>query len=187
MLRNWINARIERANWMGFFIWFGLLFAFSFWAFGLESPWTRALEAGGGLLPETQPGLNAIEPQRTLSRLGEATNDYIIWQLLDVPYAIMNLMAGSIGLGLGLKAIRLETSLLRWLLALPLIYLVCEIIENTAVALFASGVLAPAEPIVLIQQLATTLKFSAGMPGLMLGMLGVIITAIVGLVRIIKK
>lgn len=187
MLTNWIHTRIERANWTGFFVWFGLLFVFSFWAFGLESPWTRALEAGGGLLPETQPGLNAIEPQRTLGLLGQARGDYITWQFLDVPYAIMNLMVGSIGLGIGLKAIRLEASPLRWLLVLPIIYLICELVENTAVALFASGALSPAEPIVLLQQLATTLKFSAGMPGLMLGMLGAIIAAILGLVRTIKK
>lgn len=187
MLKRWIDARIERANWIGFLIWFGLLFSFSFWAFGMESPWTRALEAGGGLLPETQPGLRAIEPQRSLGLLGNATGDYLVWQLLDIPYAIMNLMVASVGLGLGLKAVELQSSPLRLLLVLPIVYFACELTENTAVALFASQIAPPLEPLVLLQQTATTLKFFAGMPGLLLGALGAIIAAVLGLIRMVRK
>lgn len=185
-MKRWIDARIERANWRGFLVWFAVLFAFSFWAFSMDSPWTRALEAAGGALPETQPGLPAIEPQRSLAQLGDATGDYLLWQLLDIPYALMNLMAASLGMALGLKAVRLQSTPLRWLLILPVMYAVCELVENSLVALFASGALTPGEPLVLSQQAATTLKFAAGMPSLALGAAGAAIAGAAGLIRLAR-
>jgi len=171
---------------MRFAIWFAVLFIFSAWAFYMSSPWTRALAEAGGLVPESQPGFPAIEPQRSLALLGSATGDYILWQALDIPYAIMNLMVTSIGMGLGLKALSLDKSLLRFLLLFPVVYVGCEVIENSLVALFASGVLATNETVVLIQQVATTVKFASGMPALALGLLGVaiaLIAALIGLFR----
>ena len=185
-MNGWIDTRIERANRAGFLIWFAVLFVFSAWAFTMDSPWTRALEAAGGALPETQPGLPAIEPQRSLAQLGEATGDYLLWQLLDIPYAVMNLMAASIGMALGLKALRLQSTPLRWLLTLPVIYAACELVENSFVASFAGGALAPSEPLVLSQQAATTLKFAAGMPSLALGAAGAAIAAAAALIRLKK-
>lgn len=174
----WIANQIDSANWLRLAVWFGILFAFSFWAFGMDSPWTRALEAAQGALPETQPGIPAIEPQRSLDLLGASTFDYLLWQALDIPYAIMNLMVASVGITLGLKALRLSASPFRFLLILPLIYVACELTENALLAGFASGALPLAEPLVLVQQFATTLKFTAGMPGLLLGVVGAVIAAI---------
>lgn len=183
----WIARSLERANWKGFLFWFVILFVYSTWAFNMDSPWTRALEAAGGVLPETKPGIPAIEPVRSLEALGENTGDYLLWQALDIPYALFNLMAMSMALALGLKAMRLEASPLRLLLLLPPVYVVCELIENALLAAFAGGFLAPVEPIVLVQQLATTLKFASGMPGLALGALFVLIAFVVSIIRLAKS
>lgn len=183
----WIATRIEKASWVSFLIWFVILMAFSTWAFTMDSPWTRALEAAGGVLPETKPGIPAIEPVRSLEAMGENRGDYLLWQLLDIPYAIMNFMVVSIALGLGLKALRLDASPLRFLLLLPAVYVACELVENALVASFAAEILPTAEPLVLLQQFATTLKFGTGMPGMALGLLALVIAAIASGIRLVRK
>ena len=183
---NWISRRIERASWTGFLVWFAVLLSFSIWAFNMDSPWTRALEAAGGILPETKPGIPAIEPVRSLNAMGADKSDYILWQALDIPYAVMNFFFASLGMALGLKALRLEKSLLRFFLLLPAVYVGCEVIENTLVASFASGLLAPGESIVLIQQLATTLKFASGIPALLLALIAVFVGFALNLFRAVK-
>lgn len=178
---------MEKAGWLRFIIWFIILAAFSVWAFGMDSPWTRALDAAGGVLPETKPGIPAVEPVRSLEAMGEDRGDYIFWQVLDIPYAIMNYMVAVMAMALGLKALRLEASPLRFLLLLPAIYVACELVENALVAGFAAELLPTAEPLVLIQQLATTLKFGTGMPAMTLGLLGVVIAAVAGVARAVRK
>jgi hypothetical protein len=168
----WIGKRIDGANWRSFIIWLIALIAFSAWAFLMDSPWARALEFAGGKLPEMQPGIPAIEPVRSLRAMGANTGDYLLWQALDVPYAILNLMVAWMGIGLGLKAIRMEKSFLRFMAILPPVYFVCELVEDALLAMFASRALSPSESFVLVQQFATTLKFASGMPALGLAVLG---------------
>ena len=153
----------------------------------MDSPWTRALAAAEGALPEVQAGLPAIEPQRSLDLLGEATGDYLLWQLLDVPYAVMNLMLVATAIGLGLKTTQLRTTPLRYLLLLPMVYFFSELVENSLVAAFASGTVPPAEPIVLVQQFATTVKFASGMPGMAIGALSIVITILITLTSQFRK
>ncbi|MEO1243419.1 MAG: hypothetical protein AAFX54_16030 [Pseudomonadota bacterium] len=182
-----LKKQIDSASWLRLAVWFALLFAFSSWAFGMDSPWTRALEAGQGALPETQAGIPPIEPQRSLALLEGSTFDYLLWQALDIPYAIMNLMVASVAMGLGLKALGLGASPFRFLLALPVIYVGAELVENAMVASFASGLIAPSEPFVLVQQFATTVKFATGMPALGIGAIGVVIAAIAALINHLRK
>jgi hypothetical protein len=177
----WIRQRIEKASWLGFGLWVAALFAFSYWAFNTDSPWTRALARARGKLPETQPGIPAIEPQRSMELLSAAPGDYLFWQLLDIPYAVMNLMVFATAMALGLRALRLGNSILRWLIALPIIYLCCEVVENSFVSLFALGVLPPVEPWALFQQAATTLKFGsafAAMPFVVIGLIAALVVAV---------
>ena len=182
----WIRQTIDKASWRGLALWFAGLFAFSYWAFNTESPWTRALKQAGGKLPETQPGIPAIEPQRSIELLSSAPGDYLLWQLLDIPYALMNLMVFAFAMALGLRALGLGASVMRWLLALPVIYLICEIIENSFVSLFALSVLPPLEPWALFQQVATTLKFGSAMAALPFVVVGVLAAAIVSLKKIVS-
>ncbi len=184
---NWIGKRIDSANWRGFIIWFIALFAFSAWAFGMDSPWTRALELAGGKLPEMQPGIPAIEPVRSLQAMGANTGDYILWQAFDIPYAVMNLVVAWMGIGLGLKALRMENSFLRFVMVLPPIYVVCELVENALVASFASGSLSPSENVVLLQQFATTLKFATAAPAMGLAMAGVLVAAAAGALKMVRE
>jgi len=178
-MKRWISAQLEKATWRGFAIWFATWFAYNWWAFNMESPWTRALAAGGSKLPESQPGFPPIEPQRSLDALAasNAIGDYILWQALDIPYAIGNLFVTSIAIALALKALRLDKSFLRYLLLLPPIYVFGEVIENSFVAAFAAKAIAPAEPVVLLQQTATTIKMLSGFGSMFLGMAALIIAA----------
>lgn len=183
----WTSFIFDRASWISAASAFILLYVYSLWAFAPGGAWMTALDAAGGKLPETQPGIPAIEPVRSLDALGEATNDYIFWQLLDLPYAFLNLAMMSLTMALGLKALRLVSSPLRFLLFLPLIYFFCELVENALVASFASGLLSPSEPVVLAQQFATTMKFASGMSSFALGLLGVFVALIAALIRVFRK
>lgn len=188
-MNKWISTRIERASWRGFAIWFAALFAFNWWAFYLPSPWTRALHAAGGKVPESQPGFPPVEPQRSLDALAEAgaTGDYILWQAFDVPYAILNLMTMSIAIALALKATRLEKSFLKFFLVLPPIYVIGEIIENSLVASFAANAIAPTEGVVLIQQAATTVKMLSGFGSMFLALAAIVVAATAALVGYFRK
>ena len=188
-MTGWISTRIEKASWTGFIVWTAILFAYSYWAFTLDSPWTRALEAAGGMLPETQPGIPAIEPVRSLDALAaaKANGDYILWQALDIPYTVMNFFFAAIGMALGLKALRLDNSALRFLLILPAIYVACELLEDAILAGFAARLFNPSEGIVLVQQVATTLKMTSFMPAMLLSVIGVVIALIAAIIRKIRK
>jgi hypothetical protein len=189
LMKRWITRRIETASWRRFFVWFVLWFAYNWWAFSMSSPWTRALAAGGGKLPEMQPGFPPIEPQRSLDALAaaNATGDYLLWQALDLPYAVGNLLVTSIAIALALKAVRLEKSVLKYLLALPPLYVFCEVIENALVAAFAAKTVAPGEAAVLIQQAATTVKMFSGFGSMFLGLAALVVAAIAALVGLLRK
>lgn len=175
----WINNRLNAATWRGFAFWLVSLFAFSAWAFTGDGAWTNALKTAGQTLPEMQPGFPPTEPLRTLSVLGDATPSYLTWQLLDLPYIFLNMMVTGTGLSLALRTLNWQTTPATLLLALPLIYGLCEFIENALLASFASGLLAPSEPPVLFQQLATTLKLTAGTLGIFLSIIGVVVALII--------
>lgn len=186
-MNGWISKRIENATWTGFLVWFAILFVFSTWAFDMDSPWTRALEAAGGVLPEAKPGIPALEPVRSLDAMGADKSDYLLWQALDIPYALMNFFYAAIGVGLALKALRVEKTFLRFLILFPAVYAVCELVENAFLASFAAGLVKPVESAVLVQQFATTVKFAAGIPCLFLGAGGALIALAAGLARLLRK
>ena len=103
MTKGWIAKRIEKASWTGFLIWFVIWFAYNWWTSDRDDAiYYRLLEIAGGKLPESQPGLPAIEPQRSLDALAanNATNDYLLWQLYDIPYVLLFLvlMTGAMAL-----------------------------------------------------------------------------------------
>ncbi len=182
----WIDLRIEKASWRSFAIWFAAWFAYNWWAINSDSPWTRAFAAGGGALPESQFGFPSAEPQRSLDALGPAISDYIVWQALDIPYALLNVAITSIAMALGLKAVRLGKTPARLLLLLPLLYFACEIVEDAAVALFAARLLPVDKPFVVAQQIATNAKLASGYGSMWLGLLGLAVAAGAGTVSLIR-
>lgn len=188
-MSRWISARIEKASWRGFAIWFAVWFLYNLWAINMDSPWTRALAAGGGKLPESQPGFPPIEPQRSLDALAaaNATGDYLLWQALDIPYAVGNVLVTSIAIALAIRATRLSASPMRYLLLLPPIYFLCELVEDGLVAAFAAKAIAPAEGAVLIQQAATTLKLASGYGSMALALLSLCVAFIAAVIAFFRK
>lgn len=189
-MNKWINARIEKASWRAFAIWFVLWFIYNWWAFNMESPWTRAVAGGGGALPEMQAGFPPTEPQRSLDALAAAggAGDYIAWQAFDMPYAIGNLFVTSIAMALALKAARLQGSFLRYILILPPLYVLCEIVENALVAAFAAKWIAPAEGLVLVQQAATSVKMLSGFGSMFIAMGALVVALLAAIIsRVMER
>jgi hypothetical protein len=187
-MKRWITRRIETASWRRFFVWFVLWFAYNWWAFSMSSPWTRALAAGGGKLPEMQPGFPPIEPQRSLDALAanNAIGDYLAWQAFDIPYAVLGFMVSVLAMALALKALRLAASPVRFVLLLPALYVVCEIVENSLVAAFAAGLVAPEAPVVGVQQTATAVKGVAGFGSMGLTLLSLVVAVAAVVARVVR-
>ncbi len=188
-MNRWISARLRKASWRAFAIWFFAWSAYNWWAINMDSPWTRALAAAGGRVPESQAGFPPIEPQRSLDALAaaNATGDYIFWQALDIPYALLNVMVTSVAMALALRATRLAASPLQYLLLLPALYLLCEMIEDSLVAAFAAKLAAPVEGIVLVQQAATTLKLASGYGSMALALFSLLIASVAAVVGAFKR
>jgi hypothetical protein len=188
-MNRWIAFCLRIATWRNLAVWFAAYFAFNWWAFFTSSPWTRALVAGGGRLPEAQFNFPADEPQRSLAALEakNATGDYLLWQAADIPYAVLGAMVSSLAMGLALKALRLSASPVKYVLLFPAFYGVCEIAENSLVAAFAAKLMEPAEPFVSAQQAATALKGLFGFGSMGLTLLSLVIAVIAGLVRYARR
>ncbi len=161
-----LSARIDQATWLKLAIAILLLIAFSAWAFSSDSPWVRALDAAGGSLPEEKPGLPAVEPQRSIDLLrntpgGDGARQYLLWQIVDLPFIALNFMVLSLGAALGLKKSGRRQSPLRLILFFPFLYAGAEIGENVFLALFANGALPPYGTPAVLQQVMTSLKMGA--------------------------
>ncbi len=174
---------INSASWTRFAILFVLLAGFSYWAFNMDGPWSRALDAAGGLLPETQTGFPPIEPGRSLEALGDATSDYALWQIVDLVYIALNVLIIGVAIGLGLKKAGLANSFMRFFLALPLIYGVAELIENSFFLGYVAGVIPSAGAAALVQQLFTTIKMAAGFGGMAIALISLILAAVSSVFR----
>lgn len=178
---------VANATWLRFTLWFAAWWAVSWHFFYRGSAWTRALGAGGGKLPETQPGFPPVEPQRSLDALAgaDASHDYLLWQALDIPFAFLTLMMTTTAIALGLRAAGLKA--FSFLLLLPPLYFAAELVENALVAAFASRTLAPSEGLVLVQQVATTIKMGAGWGSMILALLALATAMLFAVVGVFRK
>lgn len=188
MIGGFVRNRIEKSSWFQVAFFLTALLAYSWWAFGQDSPWTRALEAAGGVLPEMRPGLPAIEPARSMEALeaAGAIGDYLVWQAADIPYAFLNLFAMSTAMGLALRKTGLGGSPARRLLYAPVVYLITEFIENAMVAGYAGALIPREGNIVLLQQAATTVKLATGWGSSLLALIALFAAAIADLVGLIR-
>ncbi|MEM6414417.1 MAG: hypothetical protein AAF720_07145 [Pseudomonadota bacterium] len=183
MFNQYISQRIKYAEWRWLVAGIVILLAYSFWAFNTDSPWTRALMEAGGTLPEMRPGFPAIEPGRTFSMLGEHRIDYIFWQLLDIPYIVLNIMTFTTAIGVGLNSARLSGTVLKYAVLAPFAYGIGEAVENSLLTAFALNALAPEGTSALIQQFATTIKHIAALGSIALALLSLGLGSIVALSR----
>jgi hypothetical protein len=190
LTKGWIAKRIEKASWTGFLIWFVIWFAYNWWTSDRDDAiYYRLLEIAGGKLPESQPGLPAIEPQRSFDALAanNATNDYLLWQLYDIPYVLLFLVLMTGAMALCLKTLRLVESPLRRLMWLPVVFIGAEFVENPLLAGFALGVLPLSEPLVLFQQTVTTVKFAAGVPAMLLALVSLAVALVAQAIRLVRR
>lgn len=188
-MRGWIAIFLKAAGWRAFSFSLALWLAYCWWAFRAGGVWARVVEAGGGVLPEMKPGFPPIEPQRTLDSLNsaDAAADYLCWQAADLPYALGSMIVFSLAAALALKSLRLEKSILRFLLAPPLVYMICEAIENALLAVFASGLADPVESLVLVQQAATTVKLASGLGSLFVAVIALAAALAAAAVRLVRS
>ncbi len=165
-MSNWINTRIEKASWRRFLLWLLFYAVFFIGAFILPGPWTHIVEKTQGALgvpqiPETVFGFVEGQPAQAFALLGDAINDYVLFQFIDIPYALVSTMMVSSGIALGLKRFNLGPSVFRFILLSPLLYLASEIIEDGLLASMASGILPVGSGTAMIQQTVTTVKLIA--------------------------
>lgn len=175
-MQRWISERIEKANWTRFLISFAALMAYSFWLFRPTGRFMQA-KASVGKLPEEMFGFPVGEPERAFSQLFGLQSDYMLFQALDIPYAILNFFAYTAIIALALKNFRLQGSPARFLMVLPAIYLVAEFLEDTLLVVLASNGGA-AGLLATLQQAMTNLKFAAGFPSAILSLIALIALAI---------
>ncbi|MFC2951834.1 hypothetical protein ACFOOP_07830 [Marinicaulis aureus] len=181
-----ISRSIEKAGWVKFLVSFILLFAYSYWAFIRPGFWSRANDAAAPL-PETLQGFPEGEPARAFALLGEATSDYLIFQAVDIPFALLNAVMIIAAIGLGLKTLKLAGTPLRFLLILPLILFASEIVEDALLFLMAADYIADTGAPALTQQIMTNIKGAAGMLGTVCALAAIIGAGVAWLVRLFRK
>ena len=181
-----IDTKIEHAKLWPFFASFFALAIYAGWAFRPGGLWERVVDIANGGPPETKIGFPAVEPARSINLLSGDQNIYLLWQVADIPYAILNMSLMSAGLALGLKTLNLSGTFGRILLALPVVYLIGEVVENSLLSAMITGRLDPNGTPALFQQLATTFKLSTGfisMPLALIGGLGAVLLALYARVK----
>ena len=161
-MQGWIEKRIDNASWTRLGVFLLSLLAYSFWLFRPGGRYMQAKDTAR-ILPEELFGFKDGEPARAFSQLFGLKSDYMLFQAMDIPYAILNFFALSAIFGLALKKFRLDKTLLRYLMLLPVVYLAAEFIENTLLVILAGGDGGPGA-LVPIQQAATTIKLGVGFP-----------------------
>ncbi len=189
-MAGWFEFWRRRATWPIALAAAAALFAFSMtFLNGDASAWGKAVAAGGGKVPEMLPGLPAVEPARSMEalRANDAVGDYVLWQAIDIPYALLNLLAITAAMALFLRKAGIERGLVRSMLFLPIIYFLMELVENGMVVAFALEALPPNGAPALVQQVATTTKLSSGMGGIALAMLSLIGAAAIDLFRLFRR
>ncbi|MEL7491729.1 MAG: hypothetical protein AAGJ73_13510 [Pseudomonadota bacterium] len=189
-MTSWFDFWLNRSNWIFFVAAFAGQFFFSLiFLNGENSAWEKAVRGAGGEAPEEQIGFPPLEPERALSSLkaNDAVDDYVLWQVIDIPFALLNVVVLSAAFGLFLLEAGLQHSVLRYLLWIPLIYLLMELIENSLVTAFALGAWAPTGLAALAQQSATTLKLVSGLGSFWLGIGCVVGAALISGIRLARR
>lgn len=181
-----ISSSIEKASWLKFLISFLLVFAYSYWAFVRPGFWTRASDAAAPL-PETLQGFHDGQPARAFSNLGEATRDYLIFQAVDIPFAFLNAAMITAAVALGLKALKLRATPLRFLLLLPLLLFFSEIVEDALLFLMAGDYITDRGAPALAQQIMTSIKGASAMLGTVCALAAIVSAAVAALIRLVRK
>jgi len=183
-MQSWINKRIDAASWPRTLISIAALLAYSFWMY---RPSGRFLQAknSAGTLPEEMFGFPENEPTRAISQLFGLEGDYMLFQAIDIPYAVLNFFAFTAIFALALKSYRLSATPLRFVMLLPAVYLIAEFFENTLLVVLTRNA-GESASLAHIQQAFTSLKLTAGFPSMILALLSLIALSILFLSKFIR-
>jgi len=162
-MNNWIRKTIEKTSWGRFLIWIILYIGGSIWAFAMPGAWKTLGELTGtenGIpkIPSTLSGFHENQPMLAFTQIGEAMDQYFLFQLIDLPLAFIASMLMITIISAGLKRFSLTTTPFRYILIIPLLYLLAEFIENTLLAGMAAKIIPTAGEIITVQQSVTTAK-----------------------------
>ena len=145
------------------------LVAYGFSVTQVLPQWGELHVAAAGSLPEEAFGLR-YDLHAFLMRLGpQERADYILLQLLDVPFFVAQGLILAWAMALGIKA-RGQRIGLQWALVLPLIAMEADLVEN--VGLIVATFTRDAQPHWLYILAATQVKFVATQVGIALGAFG---------------
>lgn len=159
------RRRIATANGRRLAATTALLAFYAWWLFTQHSPWAAPFAALGRDMPELIAGFPADAPAEALGRLGAARADYLWFQAFDLLFALLAALAAAFAIAIEVRRLGAGGGANfgdgRALLLAPALYFLCELAENTLLALFASGGAEPTRALSLAQQAATVSKFTA--------------------------
>lgn len=133
--------------------------------------WGRLQAAQGGAELQTRFGYGAAEAGAALTAIdAQARTDAFAFYALDVPNAVLYALAIAAIMGFGLRQLKLDAALARWVLLAPLISGGADLAETACLA--AALATNPASPGLLgdAAGVFTVVKFSAGVPAQILGL-----------------
>lgn len=143
------------------------------WLILVHLPFWRRLEAiEGGQELQARFNYSVDEAVEALSAIRSgAMLDAQIFYALDVLNAALYALAIAAMIGFGLRQIRLAESALRLLVLLPVIAGVADVVENLCLAMALAAGDPASRVFAAVASVATTIKFSAGFPGQIAGLL----------------
>jgi len=186
-MNDWFEKRIANASWLRFLVTLAALLAYAAWMSRDGGELMTALDAAGGNLPEMTPGFPEGLAVQAYTNLGDKVVQYSLFQAIDIPYAILNMMVLTAIIALALKRFRLGVSPLRFALVLPPLYLLAEFLENPLLIALANGEPGAPAGLVIFQQLATNLKWAALTPALIFGLASLAALIIAAIFRLAKR
>jgi len=186
-MNDWFEKRIANASWLRFIVPLAALLAYAAWMSRDGGELMTALEAAGGNLPEMTPGFPSGLAAQAYSSLGDKVTQYSFFQVIDIPYAILNMVVLTAIIALALKRFQLGASPLRFALVLPPLYLLAEFLENPLLIILANGEPGAPAGLVIFQQLATNFKWITLTPALIFGLASLAALIIISIFRLVKR
>lgn len=168
-----ISFVLNRVRGLTAFLVIAASIAYGWFAIAYLPYWQRLVDAQGGMEIQTRIFYGAAEVAEAFALINPS--DAFTFYALDVPNAILVGLGIAAMIAFGIRQLKLERSIVRGLVALPLVAGVSDLVETACLALALAT--DPANPGFLGDAAGafTTAKFAAGIPAQIFGVLGVVI------------
>ncbi|GAM96751.1 hypothetical protein U91I_00371 [alpha proteobacterium U9-1i] len=147
--------------------------AYGWYAIAYLPYWQRLVDAQGGMEIQTRIFYGAPEVAEAFALINPS--DAFTFYALDVPNAILVGLGIAAMIAFGIRQLKLERSIARGLIALPLVASVSDLVETACLALALAT--NPGNPGFLGDAAGafTTAKFAAGIPAQIAAVIGVVV------------